>query len=482
MAQPVLLCETLHNAQRIAHACESARRAGVRPGMTLAHARALLDGGACVVEEFDAAADAAMLRRLAVWAMRYSPVVAPDPPDGLLIDITGTQRLFGGEKPLLARIVRDLHRGGFHAMAASASNIGCAWAVARCGEKPIAMVPRGGEREALAPLSVRGLRIDTETIEALDELELGWIGQLLVLPRRDLAARYGLALIRRIDQALGRASETIDPVRTRPVPQVEREFDGPVTQIEAIEITVRELLQPLCDLMRTQERGIRRLMVTLHRVDAHPRTQHAMITLSAPNRDRRHLWSLLAPKVERLHMGFGVERVTLTVMRSAKLPHAQIERWPGAVSDAMTAGALGELLDTLAGRLGEDRLLRAQVVESHLAECACRMVAVASAPAAGSGLTPRVTEADRPTLLLPRPLPLDVETSFERPARVRWRGEALEVIACVGPERITEPWWNRVDAQATTRDYFCAQDERGRWLWLYRCHATGRWFLHGAWA
>lgn len=481
MPQDMLLCETLHNVRRIVHACERARRAGVQPGMTLAHARALLDGGPCVVEEFDAIADAAMLRRLAVWATRYSPVVAPDPPDGLLIDITGTQRLFGGEKPLLARIVRDLYRGGFHAMAASASNIGCAWAVARCGEGPIVIVPRGGEREALAPLPVRGLRIDAATIDALDELELGWIGQLLVLPRRDLAARYGLELIRRIDQALGYVSETIEPMRTQPVPQVEREFDGPVTQIEAIEITVRELLQPLCDLMRSQERGVRRLMLTLHRVDTHPRTQHATITLSAPNRDPKHLWSLLAPKVERLHMGFGVECVTLTVTRSAKLPHEQIENWPGAASDAMAARSLGELIDTLAGRLGEDRLLRAQIIESHLAECACRMVAIASAPAERAGVRSRVTEADRPTLLLPRPRLLDVETSYGRPAQVRWRGETLGVIACVGPERIAEPWWNRDEAQATTRDYFRAQDERGRWLWLYRCHATGRWFLHGAW-
>ena len=101
---------------RAAPACASA----CRP----AKAQALVPG--LVVMDAEPAADAEALERLALWALqRYAPIVAADPPDGLVIDITGAAHLHGGEDAMLADMIERLGRTGFAARAAIADQLGC---------------------------------------------------------------------------------------------------------------------------------------------------------------------------------------------------------------------------------------------------------------------------------------------------------------------------------------------------------------------
>ena len=91
---------------------------GLRPGMKLAQAQALVPG--LVVHDADPAGDAAALVRLAECCVRYAPLAAADPPDGLWIDVTGSTHLHGGETRLLRALLRWLKAQGFAARAAVA--------------------------------------------------------------------------------------------------------------------------------------------------------------------------------------------------------------------------------------------------------------------------------------------------------------------------------------------------------------------------
>ncbi|MGC8477349.1 MAG: Y-family DNA polymerase, partial [Acetobacteraceae bacterium] len=141
----------------------AARRLGLRPGMTLAAAQAVLATLATIPA--DPAGEAAGLARLALWALRYAPLVAPA-ADGFWIDITGAAHLAGGEAALLADLVARLARFGLTARAAVADTPGAAWAVARYGEA--GMVPPGGAAAALAPLPVAALRLDPPALALLE--------------------------------------------------------------------------------------------------------------------------------------------------------------------------------------------------------------------------------------------------------------------------------------------------------------------------
>ncbi len=113
-------------------ACKAAQDAGLYVGMPLAQAQALIPG--LHVAKASPDEDEAALRELARWAIRYSPVVSPDAPDGIWIDIAGAAHLFGGEEGLLADLTGRLKKNGIAAQAAVADAPGAAWAVARYGK------------------------------------------------------------------------------------------------------------------------------------------------------------------------------------------------------------------------------------------------------------------------------------------------------------------------------------------------------------
>ena len=86
---------------------EAALRQGLRPGIPLAKAQVLVPG--LRIEDSDPRGDLESLERLAFWALRYTPVVAADPPDGIVMDIEGAAHLMGGEKAL----IEDLRQRGY---------------------------------------------------------------------------------------------------------------------------------------------------------------------------------------------------------------------------------------------------------------------------------------------------------------------------------------------------------------------------------
>ena len=127
-AAPLALVTRTGNALRLAATCPRAAALGLGPGMPLADARArcpTLETAPC-----DPAADARALRRLGRRMRRFTPQVALDPPDGLLLDLTGVAHLFGGESALVAQAVSATGLATRHALADHAAT---ARALARYG-------------------------------------------------------------------------------------------------------------------------------------------------------------------------------------------------------------------------------------------------------------------------------------------------------------------------------------------------------------
>jgi protein ImuB len=500
----ILLVKPDHGREIIAHCCPHSASRGVVLGMTLAHARALLSHVHIIEAIHEPQRDELALRALASWAMRFTPLVAPDPPDGLLLDVSGCTQLYGDERRMLNAIGNTIERLGFHARLACASTIGCAWAVARFGPHERTIVERGAERAAIEPLPIESLRVDPHTIEELHEVNVDCVGQALALSRLELIARYPADLLRRIDQALGEATEVIQTIEPQEPIQVERAFDGAVTQLESLLITGRELIDQAAATLLKLESGAMRLTLVIERLGSAP--IRLDLRLSRPSRDAKHLWSLLLPRVETVNMGFGVERVSLIISIARRLPHQQGQQW---VSSTTTGDELdrasGELIDTLTHRLGAECTLRMQTVESHQPErVAVRTPAMNSSesrvPSAEcpSMLRTRNSELgthtlDRPSILLEQPEPIEVMAVTPPPDSppiwLKWRGIEHRIVNSRGPERIGEEWWRTsirqpVDthqALVRGRDYFSVQDDTGRWLWVFYDSHQRRWFVHGEW-
>ncbi|USN98794.1 MAG: DNA polymerase Y family protein [Phycisphaeraceae bacterium] len=469
-----------HERQRqiVARCCERAASAGVRPGMPAAQARALFVVGAVRIEPYDPETGRRALRRLAVWGERFSPVVALDEPDGLLLDVTGCERVWAGEQRLLHAATRGLAALGFVARASIAPTFAGAWGVARFGPKDTRLIPQGGERDAIAPLPIAALQVDPETVAQLAEIGIERVGDLLALPRSTMPPRFGPDLLLRLDRALGQAIEIIEPVRPTPPPEAQRVFEGPTSRTDAIGLAVRELIDEIAGALAARSCGARRLEVELARSDLEP--HRLAITLARPSRDGKHLWALVRPGLERAHLGFGVEGVRVRAPAVGRIRHEQAECLDAYAGPppAEIERSSAELLDTLGNRLGLDRVLHASPRASHLPERAFQMRRASDPRSAHEETVPK----DRPTVLFDRPAPIDVlALTPDGPVhRVSWRGETREITACLGPERIAGEWWG--PSPGGTREYFAVRTDRGEWLWLARSIESRRWFVHGVWA
>ena len=491
------LVTTLRNGSRIeiAAACPAAQALGLRPGMAVTQARAQVRG--LDVRPADPEGDLAALKRLAILAARrWSPCVALSDSDGLFLDLSGTAHLFGGEAAMVRRIVRLLARAGFTARIAIADTPGAAWALARYHGDCIC--PPGEQASALAELATPALRIGEPAVELLKRLGIDRIGQLSALPRAPLVRRFGAATVLRLDQALGRIAEPLDPVIPPESIAVQQRFAEPIASAEAIEHWLGTLTPRLAAALEAEGLGVQALECVAERIDGVP--QRIRIGLARPNRDPAHLLRLLKRRIEDVEPGYGIDAITLHVRRAALLgPEPVVERL-----DEEAAPDIATLVDTLATRIGLGAMWRMQPVESDVPERSEARAPVLDPPArpAQRGKRDDVRQLDRnpplppwhpgwprPARLLRRPERLDhviAELPDQPPRRFTWRGQPHRVIHADGPERIQGEWWKRDAERLSVRDYFRVEDEAGRRYWLFRAGdgeraATGdlSWYLHG---
>jgi len=471
--------------------------------MTLAHARALFPPGSHepIVEPLAPEEDRRSLHRLAQMLLRFAPIVGLDPdtleedgePDGLLMDVSGCAHLFGGEGEMARRVARSVRRLGVECRVGRGPCIGAAWAMARFGGERLDAGRDEPETSAsLDPLSIAALRPPMEVRAGLLELGLATVGDVRRLPRASLPSRFGAVLIRRLDQALGRGLEFIEPVRPEPPPRCARTFDGPCVQPEAIAGAILGLLGELCESLRARGVGVRALGVELHRL-VHPGESNRRgrdvvregVQVSRPSRDPRHLWSLLRPRMERVNLGFGIERIVLTASRTGRMRPRQlcVAGGVGDVGGEEEPDRLAELVDTLSNRLGEGRVLRPVVRGSHVPERSFRTVAAmrwreprgCEARDEHRALVDLAARLERPSVLLERPEPADADDGL---TRLRWRGREPRVRLAVGPERIGAEWWDRRTLSRGESLFYRVQLESGLWVWVERREG---WRVRGVW-
>ncbi len=471
--------------ERVVAVDAAAAAEGLRPGLTLADARALCPGLASMPA--DPAGDARMLAGLADWCGRYTPWAAPDGADGIVLDISGCAHLFGGEAGLAGSLIERLAGFGYGVRTTVADTPAAAWAVARFGEDS-AIVPPGQAREVLAGLPVAALRLASEMAATLQRLGLRRIGDLYSLPRPALAARFGPALGRRLGCALGEEFEPISPRRPVTALRTRLAWPEPIGHADDIRRAAGRLMENLCVLLAGAGKGARRLELALYHVDG--RITRLAIGSSRPSRDASHLLRLLVDRLAGFEAGFGVDVMVLAAPAADPLPAGQGRLETGGGPTPKDADAvLGPLIDRLGNRLGPDSVFRIVARSSHIPERA-----VAVEPALTASCRARSGDCDwaglppRPLRLLPCPEPIEVVAPVpdDPPLRFRWRRLGHRVVRAEGPERIAPEWWREA---APTRDYYRIEDEAGRRFWVYRLgllptptragDARPRWYMHG---
>jgi protein ImuB len=469
----------------------AARTLGLRLQQSHADARAMVPALVSAPAEPEQARKA--LRRLAGWMERFSPFVTLDQSaeglEGLFVDLTGGQHLFGGETTMVRQMLAALTRVGVPARIGVADTPGAAWALARYGAHPITVAPQDGACERLAALPVAALRLSPKAIQLLNRFGLRTIGALNGLPRAALARRFrdadALNVLQRLDQALGLLTEPLIPVTAPTVYRVSTVFAEPMTSIEAVAVEAAALAEGLTAALERDGMGARRLRLTGFRVDG--RMTRLEVRLASGSRHAPHLIRLFRDKgFEHLNLGFGIDALAL----SAPVTEPLVLRQTSSLTDPAQAlaGARGALVDRLAARLGDGAVLRPYFRERWKPEAAENLVAWELAP------EPPPVAADigpRPILLFDPPELIEAisELPDGAPARFTWRRTQRKVARASGPERLAPEWWRETGAKPPqrVRDYYRLEDAEGGRFWVFReglyaqpeGEAPPSWWMHG---
>lgn len=464
----------------VIHAASGAAMArGVRVGARVIDVQAIHPD--LHVEPADPEGDANMLERLTFWARRWCPWTVRDGTDGLILDATGSTHLFGGEARMLADIARRLTMHGLTARVAMAPTRMAAQALARYGADDTIATPDTLPHD-LAPLPIRALRLETDTVRLLERLGLKTIGALAAVPRKALMRRFARMSAEAnplilLDRAMSTLPDPVDAPPDAVRYMVRARLAEPVMDPSA---HLPDLAHCLCADLARAGQGARSLRLTIYRVDGEWR--FADVATARASRDPDHILRLLSGKLDKIDPGFGFDLLTLEALRVEPLALLQdrIDDTPDADAD------VAALLDRLTAKLGRDKVIWPSWSESHIPErVQGRAPALTTAPTRAPDIM-----AERPLRLLDTPEEVHVIYAMPEgpPSRFRWRGLQFAATRHSGPERIAPEWWK--DRPGTRlRDYYKVEVEDGRRFWLYREGIMGdkrggapRWFLHGFFA
>ena len=508
---------------KVVAASETARTAGIRHDQLISSALALAPE--MTLRDRDPVAEASALRDVATCVLAFTPMTSLAFPDAILAEIGGSVRLFGGLPRLLDAMTRRIHALGYTMQVALAPTPTAALLFARGrpvssqgrpkGEhrsakhegRPISPQgrPKGGQRsakhedclvsdpvpvsdwralpDALAPLPLGLLDIDTDTLATLRAAGVRTFGEAQALPREGVARRFGPQVVDMLDRALGRLPDPREPFV--PPPHFERKLPlpAPIEDAEALGFGVHRLVSDLAAWLLARGLGVTRLSLALHheRYLRQRGMPHTTVTfaLGAPARAPAHLHSVLRERLARVALPAPVESIVLTSDETAPLASRNL----GLLPEDAAIEAIVPLVERLRSRLGDEAVAALAQRAEHRPEYAARETLPTTSPTSlrqSAGRTPRSrtvrvetvhASAPRPLWLLDEAQPLGAMLE-DRPWILR-----------DGPERIESGWWDGHDFR---RDYFVAESPDGAITWIYRDHRygtdDGEWFMHGLFA
>jgi protein ImuB len=470
------------SATRIVAATPAALAQGLRVGMTLPEARAIVP--AVVDVPHDAAAQradhAALLpcfahlgERLAAWG------------DGdVLVEVSRTAHLLGGEQGAADLARRRAEELGHHARVVVADDPCVARAIAAWGDRDEVVAPGAGAA-AIADFSLEALEPSPALVAAARTIGVVRVGDWAALDPASITGRFGADGLRLHRLARGEAATRLPwnaPARGPAIASVV--LGGPTVTLDPVFFVLPGLLRRLAGHLDAADAAAVRVAVRLTLDGAPP--QVLRVRVGHPSRDPDRLLAVIRPRLERLRLAAPATELHVEVEEQA----ADRPWQPGLLERATSAEPVADLVARLADTLGESAVFEPYLRDEWQPERAWG--ARLFAPGTPAPVAPphrkhdadpvaiqRAAEPDgprpRPTLLLDPPEPIQVRSRDGAPVELRIDGRWASIVASEGPERLETGWW-RLDG-GISRDYWVV-DLGGRTAWCF-VDDTGGWRLHG---
>jgi len=458
---PLAISELRQRREALVACNPAASKAGVRPGMTVSAAQAIL--GSLQVLPRNREQENTALQNLAAWCYQYSSQVClaepghsktTDERQVLWLETAGSKRLFGPPSELAQRLERELGRLGYHAMIGSAPTPEAAWLAA---EQALHITTSGDIRNQLGALPLQVLPLQQLQRDALEKMGFRRLRDILRLPRKALTRRFGTGISQYFDQLLGNLPDPRAAWRPSETFNAGLELPAEIHTSQALLFPLKRLLEELCGVLRGGDMAVQGLQITL-RHEAHADSgadTELAIGMQSPTQDAERLLRLLRERLERLRLPQAVREIRLAAPQLLAFAAGQGSLFRDSPTEQQQD--MDRLAERLQARLGPAAVSGVTGVEDHRPEYSWRPRALHEKV--------QCTSLDhRPSWLLQQPKRCDI-------AR-------YQLLA--GPERIESGWWDGHDCR---RDYYIVRDDHGSTLWAFHESKPRQgWFLHGVFA
>lgn len=454
--QPAVVTEERAGRVMVRSADPLASEAGIQSGMTLAMALSL-NQHICIYTR-NLHAERCGLEALAARLFKLSSRVVLFTDNSIVVEVQKSLRLFGGIEGLLQYLRRDLDGVGYTCTLGLAPTPRAAfWLAQSPGENMV--YAEDSLVSALDGLSAQLVAKNSKQCARMQRSGIRTLADLMRLPRDGLARRFGTAMLKILDQALGKVPELVDDYKPPEYFYRKHEFYLPTRDLNHIRPAVTALLEEFQSYLTQRQAATQRFQCKLAYTDG----TYSGVEVGCSHYANRaqHMLMLLEEHLQQLQLKTDAVSVVIQASHIEAFSARQFDLLDPQAADQQS---WCQLVEQFEARFGNGCLKRLTACSDHRPEHAYAMSG-SRVKQLAEGL------ANRPLWLLELPQALTVVQG-----QPQWYG-VLRLIRCY--ERIEQGWW---DHQDICRDYCVARNSHGSRLWIYRDRRSKGWFLHGIFA
>ncbi len=458
--KPIVVTEK----QRVYQCNSLAQAMGVKPGQSMDTAFSLSDQVGSIERQPDR--EIATLQHLAQWAYQFTPHVAIKTDHSLVLEISGSLKLFQGQQNLEHEIRIGLEKQGYRATLATHQTPSGAMLLAK------AATYQEGLKD-IERAEVGFLQADQKVIAGLQQMGIQNLGQVLALPLSGINRRFGTYFGDYLSRLTGTKADPQKYIQPEPKFYHSITFMHDVNNLSALTFPINRLLGELEEFLTQRQFWISHFTWHLsHR--AHSGRHAISVQLAAPANNLKMFLALTQLKFDQITDIKEVDNIALSVSRFFPAGEVSRDLFAGhGFNQQMTVHANTEqqnqLLNMLHARLG-DVCFGLSEDNDHRPEKAWKKVEPNGKAYWAPGQT-KTTRPPRPGFLLPTPKALNVVDD------VPCLAGKLTLVK--GPERIDFGWWDQPVDKPLARDYYIARQKQGGLLWIFKYLSAERWYLHG---
>jgi protein ImuB len=353
-----------------------------------------------------------------------------------VLDIAGTEKLFGPPPQLALRILNRIGELGLRASIAMSANFHAAVSMARSLASRTALIPPGEERRALAPLSLSVLRLTDEQSEIFQSWGIATLGILAALPEKELVARIGQQGRQLLEMARGEHPHLFVPLTATFSLEERMELESPVEQLDSLLFVAGILLEQLT--LRAAARALALASVTLTLQLEGGMVHERTVRPALPSNDRRLWLKLVHLDLEAHPPGAAIVSLRMT----AEPGHTSTVQLGLFAPQQPEPHRLDVTLARIRAIVGEDAVGSPDLKDTHQPD-AFRMQPF-SVPRQSSATGPAAEKRTTSAMRFLRPAEaVRVVLRNRQPKSFRFRDRNYDIDRAYGPWTASGDWWNQ---------------------------------------